>query len=121
MKDILHQNTSKNLEPYFNFAFHVYFVFTKNLKFSKLQNFIHAKRKGGQKSILSGGNASSAQVLVSKTTFTHTLSFCSLLNTPTLKQWFPSHSGAGRASQVLMETLNSITSSLEFFCLSCII
>lgn len=79
IKENLGQNTPNNLEPYFDFVFHVC-VFAKDLKICKIAKFdirknIMTLEKGIRVSILSGVDASSARVLVGKATFTVTLHF----------------------------------------------
>ena len=95
VKEILRQNKPKNPEQYFDFLFPSKFVFAENLKFCKIAKFhtrenIETREKGVRISMLSGGDASSALVLVSKATFT----FWSPPQyppprrlAPTLKQW----------------------------------
>ena len=69
------------------FDFACYFFFAKNLKICKIAEFHRRKilwheKKGVRISILFVSHISSAPLLVSKTTFTHTLKFWSPLNLP---------------------------------------
>ena len=80
MKEILRQNTPRNLEQYFDFVFYVQCIFAKKLNICQIENLIFAKNivtweKVVRISILFGGGASSGLVLISKTIFTQTLNF----------------------------------------------